>query len=490
MDIVLLILRIVLFGIFALAVLGKLLDLEGAEKAVKDFGIPEPLAKPVSWLLIATEGVIGLMFVFNSMSWYAAVSALALLTVFIVGMIVQIQKGKASECHCFGQIHSEPVSRKSLVRNMVFALMALVLSVQGRSSQGMNIVSTDSTAVQTVTLLFLAVAAIAIVIYLKKIFTQQTQIMRRLEIIELISNEDRSVERADAGDPHDGLPIGSPFPAFTLENAFGNVVTLNDLREKGKGVLFLFVSPTCEPCKALLPQIEAWRTELGDKLSLAFLSSGSAKDNLEKFGDELGGDILIQSKREIAEAVRAKWTPTALFVRADGTIGSHAFVGDQAIGELMDNIRHADLSDRDVYFTNSNVQTTEAKIGESAPDFELESTGGESISRNSFQNKTTLAVFWSPTCPHCHAMIDELRDWDLTKNGSDPELIVFSDGSREEHENLGLRSPIVTDQDFKISESLGMFGTPSAVLIDETGTIVSEAAVGSVNIWALLGKRK
>jgi len=179
-----------------------------------------------------------------------------------------------------------------------------------------------------------------------------------------------------------------------------------------------------------------------------------------------------------------------LFVRPDGTIGSHAFVGDKAIGELMESIRDADLSDRDVYFTNSNVQTGEAKIGESAPDFELESTGSESISRNSFQNKTTLAVFWSPTCPHCHAMIDELRDWDLTKNGSDPELIVFSDGSREEHEKLGLRSPIVTDKDFKISESLGMFGTPSAVLIDETGTIVSEAAVSSVNIWALLGKRK
>jgi hypothetical protein len=87
-------------------------------------------------------------------------------------------------------------------------------------------------------------------------------------------------------------------------------------------------------------------------------------------------------------------------------------------------------------------------------------------------------------------MIDELREWDLAKNGSDPELLVFSDGLREGHENLGLRSAIVLDKDHDVSEKLGMYGTPSAVLIDETGTIISEAAIGSPNIWALIGKRK
>jgi hypothetical protein len=35
-----------------------------------------------------------------------------------------------------------------------------------------------------------------------------------------------------------------------------------------------------------------------------------------------------------------------------------------------------------------------------------------------------------------------------------------------------------------------MFGTPSAVLVNEDGTIVSETAVGAPNIWALIGKRK
>lgn len=485
MELVLLLIRLFLFGIFTLAVVGKLLDLEGAEKAVKDFGIPDALVKPSMWLLLIVEGVIGVMFLFTSTSWFAAAAAFGLLAFFIVGMTMQIRSGNASECHCFGQIHSEPVSYKSLTRNMIFAVMALVLTVSGQN-QGMNIVSGDSTAVQTVVLLVLAVIAVAIVIYLKKIFTQQIQIMRRLEIIELISSEGGQVQRAEAGDPHDGLPIGAPFPAFTVEDAVGNVVTLQSFIGAVRPSVFFFVSPTCEPCKAMLPQIAAWRNELGDNVRFVFVSSGTAADNVEKFG----ADVLLQSKREVADSVRARWTPTALFVRGDGTIGSHLFAGDRAIGELIHNIGHEDMSHPDVYFTNTNVEATGIKIGQMAPDFELQAISGDVISRKTFQNKTTLAVFWSLTCPHCHAMIDELREWDHSKNGSDPELIVFSDGDRAEHEALGLKSPIVLDRGHEVSAGLGMYGTPSAVLVDETGTIVSEAAAGSANIWALVGKRK
>ena len=33
-----------------------------------------------------------------------------------------------------------------------------------------------------------------------------------------------------------------------------------------------------------------------------------------------------------------------------------------------------------------------------------------------------------------------------------------------------------------------MMGTPSAVLINEKGEIVTETGVGAANIWALIGK--
>jgi uncharacterized membrane protein YphA (DoxX/SURF4 family) len=48
MELILLLVRLFLFGVFVFAGIGKLLDLEGSEKAVKGFGVPEPLSKPVS----------------------------------------------------------------------------------------------------------------------------------------------------------------------------------------------------------------------------------------------------------------------------------------------------------------------------------------------------------------------------------------------------------------------------------------------------------
>jgi len=55
---------------------------------------------------------------------------------------------------------------------------------------------------------------------------------------------------------------------------------------------------------------------------------------------------------------------------------------------------------------------------------------------------------------------------------------------------LGLNAPVVLDAGYKIAGTLGMFGTPSAVLVDESGTIITETAMGASNIWALIGKRK
>jgi len=46
------------------------------------------------------------------------------------------------------------------------------------------------------------------------------------------------------------------------------------------------------------------------------------------------------------------------------------------------------------------------------------------------------------------------------------------------------------DKEYETALKLGMYGTPSAVLVNENGRIVSETATGAPQIWALLGKRK
>ena len=86
--------------------------------------------------------------------------------------------------------------------------------------------------------------------------------------------------------------------------------------------------------------------------------------------------------------------------------------------------------------------------------------------------------------------MDDLHDWDKTRTEADPNLIVFSDGDKSAHANLELNAPIVLDAGHKTAETIGMYGTPSAVMLDESGKVISETALGASTIWALIGKRR
>ena len=467
--------------------IGKLLDLEGSEKAVKGFGVPDPLAKPVSLFLPVVEIVIGVLLLFVGTAWLGAVLALLLLLVFIGGMVVQLAQGNAPDCHCFGQIHSEPVGKSSLIRNAGFAILALLLVSQGPANQGYDLSTSSTDMLQAVLILGILVLVAVAVFYLKKIFEQQLQITRRIEVLELVSRDGAHVEREDAGSPTESLPIGAPFPEFELADTSGKRVRFSDFRKAGQPILFLFVSPDCGPCNALFPEIQEWKKDDTGKFNVVLVSSGSISANIEKFGEEFG--VLLQEKRELAEQVKARWTPTAIFVNAEGKIASHPAAGDTAIRELVEKLQAEDLAKEHLYFSTDG-NGTRLLIGEKVPEFSMPDLKGEPVTHEAFQGKESLVVFFSLTCPHCVRMIEELKEWDETKDVEEPNLIVFSDGDAEAHEQLELNAPIILDKDFKFAAGIGMMGTPSGVLINEKGEIVTETGVGAANIWALIGKER
>jgi thiol-disulfide isomerase/thioredoxin len=412
-----------------------------------------------------------------------------LLLVFIAGMIYQLASGKAADCHCFGQLHSEPVGKKSLLRNVLFSALALFLVGKGSGYQGLSLFDERMNSMQFVFGLIVSTLLAVIVIYLRRISAQQTQILRRIEILDVISREGGSVERQDAGDPNESLPIGAPFPDFELPDLSGRIVSFEHLLAEKKPKLFFFVAPNCAPCKALLPEIQQWETELANKVSLILISRGKAEENREKFGVPEDIRVLLQKDREVANLVNAKWTPTALFVDSAGNIASHIAAGDAAIRELFEKITESDTSREFVYFTNPNGNGHKPKIGETVPEFALDDRDGKRITSQDLSGSTTLATFWSTTCPHCINMMEDIREWEQHRSTSDPKLIVFSDGDIEELRKIELNSPIIIDKGYKMAAKIGMWGTPSAVLIDKDGRIISETAIGAQNIWALIGRR-
>ncbi len=489
------IVRLLLAAIFLLAGIGKLADLKGSEKAVRDFGVPEVLAKPFSIILPVAEILIALTLLFIETSWLGAIGASLLLLVFIGGMLYQLKLGNAPDCHCFGQIHSEPVSVKSLIRNGFFALMGIFLVFSGKTNQGLNLFDSSINSVgktdfmQIIIGSAIVVLLAAVVYFLKQISQQQVQIMRRLEVLEIISSEGKPVERENVGHPQDGLPVGAPAPDFVLPDVQGKSVAFEHLLMQTKPLIFFFVSPNCNPCNALLPEIVQWKKDLGDKFNFVFVSSGKAKENIEKFG-EVAAQILLQKEREISEEFSAIWTPTALLVNSDGTIGSRNAAGDKAIRELIEKVKTESAGKDLFYITNGDDGARKSKIGEKVPEFKIEDLKGRKIGADDFRGRKTLVTFWSLNCPHCKNMIEDLREWEKVKGQDEPDLMVFSDGDREAHKTLELNSPIILDKDYKIAGEFGMSGTPSAVLVNENGEIISETAIGAPQIWALLGKKK
>lgn len=490
MEVGLLLIRILLAGIFALAGIAKFLDLKGSRKAFMDFGIPPSLALPGAIALSIAEIIIAAMFLSIATSWYAAIGASFLLLLFIIQMSYQMARGNAPDCHCFGQVHSAPVSATSIVRNIIFAVPAIFLVLQGERNQGFSLFDSRIDLMQLVLGISVVVLLFVVAMSLRKISQQQTEIMRRIELMELVARDGAHVEREDVVSPHDGLPIGAVVADFELPDLNGKTVSLADIRSAGKPVLFLYVGPSCSPCKALVPEFETWQRELADKLQFVFLSSGKPEENVDKFGGDVEKTILLQKHREVADLFKAQWTPTAVLMDANGRIASHAAAGDSAIRELIENISDEDITREFVHFVPSHNGHTHArtdKIGTTVPDISIADVGGREITAEYFIGKPTLVTFWSTGCPHCTNMIGDLREWDTTKGDDAPNLIMFSDA---ENENYGLESPVVFDPGHKTASGFGMFGTPSAVLIDGRGRFISEIAVGAPDIWSLIGKRK
>ena len=94
MDTILLAARLLLAAVFFLAGVSKLKDRKGSSKAFGDFGLPQALARPFSFLLSMAEILVALALVPVDLAWYGACGALGLLIVFVIGIGINLARGR------------------------------------------------------------------------------------------------------------------------------------------------------------------------------------------------------------------------------------------------------------------------------------------------------------------------------------------------------------------------------------------------------------
>ena len=133
MDAALLAARLVLAAVFAVAGAAKLADLAGSRAAVAGFGVPERLAGPAGTALPFAELATAALLLPEATARAGAIAALGLLLAVSAGVSASIARGDAPDCHCFGQLHSEPAGPRTLARNFALALLAGFVVVAGTS---------------------------------------------------------------------------------------------------------------------------------------------------------------------------------------------------------------------------------------------------------------------------------------------------------------------------------------------------------------------
>jgi peroxiredoxin/uncharacterized membrane protein YphA (DoxX/SURF4 family) len=505
MEIVLLLARLILTVVFGVAGVAKLADREGSRQAMIGFGVPESLATPLGRLLPIVEILVAITLIPLATAWFGGIGALVLLAAFLVGIGVNLARGTAPDCHCFGQLHSEPVSWSVFARNIVLAAIATLIVVQGKEHPGLSAVEwmQDLRVGEAVSLCLSAVAAALLIptfVMLRKALQQQTTLLETVTAMKKVVEEDYAepvaVEREDAAPPVVGLPVGAVAPSFALATLNDEQVALDDLLALGKSVLLLFVSPTCSPCKSLLPHIRAWQRDYSDHLTVALLSKGSEKDVQAKIAKYEARYLLLQGESSVADEYQAKWTPAAVLIDRSGRIASEVAAGDEAIRAL---VTHAvATSDAPAVAQNGNnrlrvkVGSSLFKVGEPAPRFALSDLANNEVDLNDLLGRDTLLLFWNPGCGYCQKMADDLKRWEARPSKNAPQVVFISTGEREavKKESEGFQSLFLHDPDSDIMPLFGANGTPSAVLLDAEGHIRSSLAVGEKNILALLGVRK
>ncbi|HEX4134599.1 MAG TPA: MauE/DoxX family redox-associated membrane protein [Bryobacteraceae bacterium] len=347
--------RLLLAAVFLLAGAAKLIDPLGSRRALREFGLPSILARPLVLLLPCLELAVALALVPARLAWYGAQGALALLTVFLIAVAVAMVRGRKPDCHCFGQLHSAPVGRSVLIRNMVLAACAGWLVSRGPRESGPDLLVWFAT-LDVLERKVAIVAACAVgFLFLRLLYSARPKTESLESQLFPDSDDDESPEERPARTPRRrtaavqpespdpapsgamgiGLPIGTPAPEFELPAITGEKASLQSLRSEGKDILLIFTSPFCDPCRALAPNLVRWTREMNGLPNVVLLSRGTAQDNLAKLKEVGTSRVLLQPDFAVAEAYDVNSTPSAVLVGADGLIRSELAVGGMAIKQLL-----------------------------------------------------------------------------------------------------------------------------------------------------------
>ena len=298
--------RLLLAAVLAVAAVAKLRDLRASRRSVREFGIPRgPAALHRHVAAVRRAGDRRPAYWRNRArplpplprpgssprsAWRSSPTS---------------RRGRAPECNCFGRLHSAPAGWGTVARNLALIVVAL----------GVAAGAGDPTVAA-------AFAAVTLACSCRR--SQSPSIERAAPMPALT---------ATAFD--EGLAPGTPAPGFRLPARTGETLSLDSLLGRGRPVLLLFTDDHCGPCVELAPEVARWQRELAGDLAIAVIenvSNGSRPAGPDEHGRR---DVLLQKDGVVSDAYRALGTPSGVLVAADGKVASEIAAGAVGIEGLI-----------------------------------------------------------------------------------------------------------------------------------------------------------
>jgi thiol-disulfide isomerase/thioredoxin/uncharacterized membrane protein YphA (DoxX/SURF4 family) len=319
-DAVLLSIRCALAVVFVVAAIGKLLDLGGSRRALEEFGVPARAARLGGVGLPIAELAVAIALMLRPTARWGALGALLLLLAFSGGMARALSRGEAPDCHCFGQIHSEPAGISTLGRNAVLALAAAVIVVAGPGPSVDGALGGLHGA--QIALVATSVLAAVLAVAVAQLWADRRRLGSELDA-------------ARVAEAPPGLPRGTPAPDFQLAAVRGTAGSLTKLSERARPTVLVFVSTGCGPCLTLLPSLGHWQDALSSSVRLATIFEGE-REEIERLSAEHELNLVMaQRERETFELYGLRATPSAVLIGDDGAIAAAPAEGVPAIEALI-----------------------------------------------------------------------------------------------------------------------------------------------------------
>ena len=461
MDDVLVVVRLALAAVFAVAAAAKWTDRSGTRDAARALGVPTPLARVVPVGLPPVELALAAALFPVTTAPFAAGGIAALLIVFIALIAVNLQRGRKPSCHCFGALDSEPIGTMTIIRNVV--ILAAAVFVAGAGVRRSADIFAGGPFVDVAVFAGLVGAAFA--------FGRVAERVAPAPAAAAAEKDARST----------GPTIGDRAPSLALRDLDNSPVTLQSLSRDGLPVLLVLGDLGCGSCRTMLPLIREWQTEHRDLFTPAFVVAASVDEARRQADADPIDHFLLRTDGPVLAGFGSIRTPSAVLVDRDGTIAHAPAIGPDAIRALVSQL----AGFRATSFAAPR-RTREAlggmvlDAGADAPRFRLVTEAGTVVSERDVPSPSVFVVLDADSQP-CRDLVEE-----IAASNALAQRAVFV--TTDDHTvAMGAGAMVLGDRLGLLPTVFGVTAVPSAVTVAD-GIVTSSIVAGADAVIELLAR--